>query len=146
MEGKIRFTDKTNKNFQSTLKTRVDSYFSDKNISSKANGFMHFKSILYLGILLGLYFTLLFANLGTAGTFLVFTLIGLSIAMVGINVCHDAIHGAYSDKKWVNKLMSMPFNLIGASVYMWKIMHNMVHHTCILILKDMMKTLRLYQF
>jgi linoleoyl-CoA desaturase len=46
-----------------------------------------------------------------------------------MNIGHDAIHGAYSKRKWVNDLLSHTFSINGASVYMWKRMHNVAHHT-----------------
>lgn len=55
--------------------------------------------------------------------------LGMFSAFVGFNVCHDAIHGALSGKKKVNKLFGFIFNLIGANPYVWSITHNIVHHT-----------------
>lgn len=54
---------------------------------------------------------------------------GLGMAGVGMGVMHDGIHGSYSKKKKVNKLMGLTFNLIGANATVWKIQHNVLHHT-----------------
>jgi linoleoyl-CoA desaturase len=127
MAERIRFVDEVNK--EATLKKRVDDYFSTNKISPKANGFMIFKTTVYLIMFIGLYALILLNNYNMLTTMILFGFLGLAIAFVGINICHDAIHGAYSNKKWVNKVMSMPFNIVGASEYMWSIMHNIVHHT-----------------
>lgn len=56
-------------------------------------------------------------------------LLGICSALIGFNICHDAIHGSFSANTNVNKIFSFVFNLIGASPYVWNITHNVVHHT-----------------
>lgn len=51
------------------------------------------------------------------------------MTLIGFNICHDALHGSYSDRKWVNTTLGWFFNLIGANVYIWKLTHNQIHHT-----------------
>jgi linoleoyl-CoA desaturase len=51
------------------------------------------------------------------------------MAGIGFAVAHDALHGAYSDNPRVNQLIGYTFDLIGANGYMWKITHNVIHHT-----------------
>jgi linoleoyl-CoA desaturase len=127
--AKIRFVNPAEQDFHSTLKKRVEEYFIRNNISIKANGFMYFKTVFYLGTLIGLYVALLTGGFHIAVNFVLFALVGLFTAFIGVNICHDSIHGAYSRHKGVNKTMSVFFNLVGASDYMWSIMHNIVHHT-----------------
>ncbi len=54
---------------------------------------------------------------------------GLGMAGIGFCVSHDALHGAYSSRNWVNRLTGLSFDLIGANGYIWKITHNIIHHT-----------------
>ncbi|TXD77060.1 acyl-CoA desaturase [Algoriphagus ratkowskyi] len=54
---------------------------------------------------------------------------GLGMAGVGMGVMHDALHGSYSKNKKVNKYVGYSMNLIGASANVWKIQHNVLHHT-----------------
>lgn len=54
---------------------------------------------------------------------------GLGLAGIGFSVSHDALHGAYSSKPWLNRLLGLSFDLCGANGYMWKITHNVIHHT-----------------
>lgn len=54
---------------------------------------------------------------------------GLGMAGIGMGVMHDANHGSYSRKRKVNELLGKTMNLIGANAYVWKIQHNMLHHT-----------------
>lgn len=42
---------------------------------------------------------------------------------------HDASHGAYSKKSWVNTWLGRTLNLVGGSNFMWKTKHVVLHHT-----------------
>jgi linoleoyl-CoA desaturase len=46
-----------------------------------------------------------------------------------MGVMHDAAHGAYSRRQWVNDLLAGSLYLLGSNVLNWKIQHNMLHHT-----------------
>ena len=61
--------------------------------------------------------------------FLLYILSGLGMAGIGMSVMHDAIHGSYSKSKKINTLLGYTFNLIGANARIWKIQHNILHHT-----------------
>lgn len=54
---------------------------------------------------------------------------GFFTALIGLNIAHDAIHGAYSARPKVNKYLGLLFNLVGANDYLWNITHNIIHHT-----------------
>ncbi|MDP2343910.1 MAG: acyl-CoA desaturase [Deltaproteobacteria bacterium] len=56
-------------------------------------------------------------------------LTGAGLAGIGFNVGHDAIHGAISSHKWLNKVMGWSFDLMGAGSYAWVASHNFAHHT-----------------
>ena len=56
-------------------------------------------------------------------------LLGLAMAAIGFNVQHDGGHDAYSEHKWVNKLMAGTLDLLGGSSYVWDWKHNSIHHT-----------------
>lgn len=58
-----------------------------------------------------------------------YILSGLGMAGIGMGVMHDAIHGAYSKNAKVNKLMGYTINLIGANDKVWKLQHNVLHHS-----------------
>jgi fatty acid desaturase len=58
-----------------------------------------------------------------------FILSGFGMAGIGMGVMHDAIHGSYSKNKIVNKLMGYTINLIGANDKVWKLQHNVLHHS-----------------
>jgi linoleoyl-CoA desaturase len=56
-------------------------------------------------------------------------LLGLFTAMIGFNVMHDGAHGSFSKYKIVNSLAGFSLNLLGGSSIMWKMKHNIIHHT-----------------
>lgn len=58
-----------------------------------------------------------------------FILSGLGMAGVGMGVMHDAIHGSYSKSDRVNKLMGHTLNLVGADNEVWRLQHNVLHHS-----------------
>ncbi len=58
-----------------------------------------------------------------------FILSGLGMAGIGMGVMHDAIHGAYAKNKFVNKIMGYTINLIGANNEVWRLQHNVLHHS-----------------
>lgn len=55
--------------------------------------------------------------------------LGLAIAAIGMSVMHDANHGAYSRRPWVNKLVGWSLDVLGCSSFVWRTKHNAVHHT-----------------
>ena len=117
------------KDFSTALHKNVNQYFKDKNTSKYANGAMIFKSIFHLSCWIGSYFLIILGGFDAATTYVLWAILGFFIAMVSVNIGHDAIHGAYSKNKTVNQLLSHTFNINGASAYMWKKMHNVAHHT-----------------
>jgi len=125
---KITF-QKDNRDFHKTVNQRVTDYFNTNNKSDKGNAFMYFKTFFYMSTLLVAYFGLIFGGFDLWINNLLWIVFGLSSMFIAVNCGHDAIHGAYSHKKWVNKLMSNSFNLLGANAYVWSIAHNILHHT-----------------
>ena len=55
--------------------------------------------------------------------------LGLTVVAVGFNVMHDASHEAYSERRFVNRLMAKSLDLVGGSSYFWHWKHNVFHHT-----------------
>lgn len=68
--------------------------------------------------------------ISTAGIlFMLYIISGLGMAGIGMGIMHDAIHGSYSANKYVNKYLGYSMNLIGANSTVWRIQHNVLHHT-----------------
>ncbi len=115
--------------FVRDVKAGVAAYFETSRRSSKGNWTMWMKTLLLLGVVVGSYVAIMsnrFSPLAMLGLAVV---LGIGIAGVGFGVSHDALHGAYSDNPTVNYLLGLSFDLLGANSYIWKITHNVIHHT-----------------
>ncbi len=125
----LKFVNINKSSFHAEVRRRVDAYFRDQKISPHANRAMWFKAFFFLGGYVLLY-VLLMSNQFGLWTMLGMAIgLGLFAAFIGFNVSHDALHGAFSDRPWVNRLLGDTFYLLGANPYVWKISHNVVHHT-----------------
>jgi linoleoyl-CoA desaturase len=115
--------------FGDEVKRRVADYFQQNHLSDKANAAMVAKTITLFALTFGCYGLILsnrfdpWAMLGLA------IVMGVGVAGLGFSVAHDALHGAYSKHPAVNRALGFTFDLLGANGYMWKITHNVIHHT-----------------
>lgn len=129
MRRKIKFLNTKGPDFFKTLRRRVDDYFSENKLSKHANVTMVIKTITMLGLYFIPYF-LLFTNVFTFfPSLLLFMLMGIGMAGIGVSVMHDANHGAYSSNNKINKILGYTLNMVGATVYIWKLQHNIKHHS-----------------
>lgn len=125
-----RFDRKSNAEFYKTLRERVNNYFTDNNISRNANFAMVFKTLVLIAMYFVPYFVLLSGSVTATWPFLSLWLImGLGAAGIGFSVMHDANHGAYSTNKLVNNALGNLMNVLGANSSIWKLQHNVLHHS-----------------
>ncbi len=115
-------------NFSRALSQKIDAYFKEKGISRRANAMMVTKTLLGLGLWAGSYLYLINADLSTAGVIAVYVLHGYAQLHMGLNIGHDAVHGAYVRSRRLNRVLGCAFDLVGLSSYMWRLMHNDAHH------------------
>jgi linoleoyl-CoA desaturase len=115
--------------FHIELRRRVDQYFTASGRRPRDCPAMYLKTVVVFCWLGASYVALVFwaANWLTALPLAI--VLGLSMAAVGFNVQHDGGHQAYSNRRWVNKLMAMSLDLLGGSSYVWDKKHNSVHHS-----------------
>lgn len=124
----IRF-ERDKSQFMSSLKKNVNDYFKEKGISTKGNWKMVVKS----GVMLSLYLTpfILMLTVPMAG-WMIFPLaiiMGIGMAGTGMSVMHDAVHGSFSKKGWLNEIFGSTIFLLGTTMFNWKVQHNILHHT-----------------
>lgn len=125
---KLTFSNK-NQIFYQTLKTEIEKYFSQRKVKKTGNWKLFLKSGVLLPSTFIIYFFILDFNLGFLGIILLSALLGLVLALIGFNVMHDACHGSFSSKRWVNKLFGFSIYMLGGNGFMWKQKHNVIHHT-----------------
>ncbi|MFN0031329.1 MAG: fatty acid desaturase family protein [Flavobacteriales bacterium] len=125
----LRFKAGKDLEFFSTLRSRVDAYFTESKISPHANPGMVLKSIVLIaGYILPFAFMLAFQP-PVLVCIALWLLMGLALAGIGMSVMHDANHGAYSGNERTNRNIGYILNLLGGSSFNWKIQHNLLHHT-----------------
>ncbi len=125
----LRFSRAGKESFNKIVSARVRAYFEQNNITTKANAVMVIKTIIMTLIYVGPLLTMLIADTGVILTQVLFLVMGMGMAGVGMSVMHDANHGAYSRYNWVNKLIGSSIYFISGNVTTWKVQHNIMHHT-----------------
>lgn len=136
---KVTFNNKSN-SFYTSVKASVDQYFATHHLKKTGNWKLYAKTgilvpgaiLLYIGLMLFFrrsaplsHFSLLPVITGISCC----VLLGLVLASTGFNVMHDACHGSYSTRGWVNNLMGLSLNALGGNAFIWKFKHNIIHHT-----------------
>lgn len=125
----IKFTSQQGSAFAEDLKKGINQYF-ESGKSKYGDRLMAFKTVFVLLLYclpIILLNTGLFTGVGTV--FILYILSGFGMAGIGMNIMHDALHGSYSKRTKVNRIMGNTINLIGANASIWKIQHNVLHHT-----------------
>lgn len=129
LKPSVQFVNQQQSDFFNTLRNRVNLYFTENNITRYGNREAVVKAIILLGSYLGAFAAVLLLDV-SAWLLLPFAvLMGISMAGIGMAVMHDALHGSYSRNTTVNKLLGQSLNFLGGSTVVWKIQHNVLHHT-----------------
>lgn len=126
---KFRAKNKTQEEFARTLSKRVRLYFKDNSKNTFGGIPIFIKSLVMLALYitpLVLLFSMSIHPLIALGMMI---LMGIGMAGIGMGVMHDAAHGTFSKNKGLNKLMANSIFLFGTSLIIWKIQHNVLHHT-----------------
>jgi linoleoyl-CoA desaturase len=127
VSSKLKFSGSDR--FIRELRRRVDAYFELTGRRRRDCPQMYFKTATILAWFFGAYFLLLFAASSWWTILPLAVVLGLGMAAIGFNIQHDGGHKAYSERPWVNKVMSLSLDLIGGSSYLWDWKHNSLHHT-----------------
>ncbi len=126
---RVIFESSTAAPFVAVLRERVAEYFRARHLSDKANAVMVARTVSMLTLTLVPYLLILFGGLPKLAMLGLAVVMGVGLAGIGFGVSHDALHGAYSKSPLVNRLIGYTFDLCGANGYMWRITHNVIHHT-----------------
>jgi len=123
------FAKQDNLKFFRTLNSRVNSYFKENNIEKTGNWKIHLKTVILFTVFLVPYFLILTLDMPFWAHLLLTIVMGIGMAGIGMNVMHDANHGSYSNKSWVNKFMGGTIYVLAGNVHNWQVQHNVLHHT-----------------
>lgn len=126
--SKVSFNN-SNPLFYTSLKASVNRYFSSTEKRKTGNIQLYTKTIVLILSAMTLYGALLFLRMPWLPVTVCSLILGFILASIGFNVMHDANHGSYSSRKWVNEVMGLTLNALGGNNFIWKQKHNIVHHT-----------------
>jgi len=129
MEKKILFS-KDEGEFNIKLNKKVKNTISNKDLLN-AKILLYFKLFFYLSIFISAIILMYLNPYGNNYPYLLcnYILIGASGTFLAFNSAHDACHGAFGKKKWLNSLIyHFIFNMQGISARLWKIRHLDSHH------------------
>lgn len=128
MGYKVTFNNK-NKIFFNALKTEVDAYFERNSIKKTGNWKLYLKTMILIPSAIGIYSLLMFVQMPALLSIFLWFGFGLNMAAIGFNIMHDACHGSFSTKGWVNEIFGWTNNFLGGNAFLWKLKHNIIHHT-----------------
>jgi linoleoyl-CoA desaturase len=115
--------------FFKLLKEEVDQYFAGRNLDPAGNRRLYWKGGLQLLFAALLYTVLVFFTPAYYVSIPLCILLGLNLAVIGFNIMHEGGHQSFSRHSWINKVSSYSLNVLGGTIYYWKIKHNVNHHT-----------------
>ena len=126
----IRFKNPNQALFVKTLRKRVDDYFKENDISRTGGFSLKVKAAFMFALYFVPYFLMVFSVVTNIWVLWAMAfLMALGMAGLGFCVMHDANHGVFSRKKWLNNAMGYSLNFLGGNVNNWKAQHNILHHS-----------------
>jgi linoleoyl-CoA desaturase len=128
MQYKVSFNN-SNRVFFNSLRLAVDEYFERNKLRKTGNYKLYIKTTVLIVTTMVLYFGVLFLPVPAWAGILMSAAFGMCMAFIGFNIMHDANHGSFSSRKWVNEVFGLTLNFIGGNAFLWKLKHNIVHHT-----------------
>ncbi len=124
---KVRFAPRGA--FSRELERRVDAYFDETGLRRRDLPAMYVKAAVILAWFWGSWAALVFGAHTLWQATLAAISLGCAIAGVGMNIQHDANHGALSSSTRVNHALRLTLDLMGVNSFIWRQKHNILHHT-----------------
>jgi len=127
---RLKFSRNADSEFVATLKTRVSAYFQERQIGRHGNANMVVKTIALLLIYLVPLGLIITATVSYPAALLVmWVMMAAGMIGIGMSIMHDANHGSYSSHPKVNRALGYLINIVGGSAIVWRIQHNVLHHS-----------------
>ncbi|MFZ4262105.1 fatty acid desaturase family protein [Sphingobacterium sp. HJSM2_6] len=115
--------------FSKALKLKINNYFQKDQINKTGSRRLMLKAIILLSSLALIYSILLFIQPHWIFNLILCVILGVNLAAIGFNIMHDAGHNSFSENKKLNTILSYSLNLLGGNIFLWKLKHNIAHHT-----------------
>ena len=117
--------------FPKVLRRRLEAFFSEGNISPKADLAMWVKIAVGLAVLAGSWIAIYTLKPDSWRFVGLYLLNAIAQTFLLLNIAHDSNHNAISSVRSVNKGLNYVFDVCGINSYMWRILHHRGHHSCI---------------
>ncbi len=115
--------------FLQEVRAAVGKHFADSGRRSTGDWWMVGKTICVLMLTFTPYFLIMSGGFSGPISLGLAAIVGLGVAGIGFGVAHDALHGSYSANPRLNQVVGWSMDLAGGSSYLWKLTHNIIHHT-----------------
>jgi len=124
-----RLTFNGDNSFHRELRRRVDAEFKRSGTRQRDSAQMYLKTAAILATFALAYVALVFFAVTWWQALPLALVLGTAMAGIGFNIMHDGGHQAYSERRWINRLMALALDLVGGSSYIWQWKHARFHHT-----------------
>jgi linoleoyl-CoA desaturase len=116
-------------NFQNELRKRVMLYFEEKKKATTGNWQLYSKAIVLIVAHIAFYSLAVFSHTSVWLSLFYCVMVAALTAGIGFNIMHDGAHGSFSKSKTLNEVAAFSLNVLGGNDFMWKLKHNVMHHT-----------------
>ncbi len=124
----MKVTFQKESEFTKELKSEVKLYLTKDAHGKFADAFVWTKATFLISVCTALYLSILFAPVDFITRTLLVAFFAFSTLILGLNVMHEAAHGNYSSKPWINRLLALTFDIFGISSDLYLIKHTQFHH------------------
>lgn len=125
---RVKFGKYEKDDFFPVVKRRVEAHFKERGIPHTGTPRLYVKAAVLTFIYFAIYFAIMSNQFQLLGLVILYGLMGMTKGIVGFNLIHDALHGAFSSSKKLNRIIGYWFDINGTSSFIWKISHNIHHH------------------
>lgn len=124
--SKIVFTNGKDAAVFQAIKQRV--HATVRELEPRRKALITFKALSFPLLYIGAYtVALVFGNRPYILP-LAYSLMGVTLVIIFLNLIHEAVHGTLFRQKWINGLYVHFFDVMGANSYVWKVRHTRLHH------------------
>ncbi|HSB88274.1 MAG TPA: acyl-CoA desaturase [Ilumatobacteraceae bacterium] len=95
---------------------------------TKARRRLHGKALGIVALVSASYWALVVADLALVVRIVAACGLVIGLIAVGTGIMHDANHGSFSRRRWLNRLVAYTSDALGASSWLWRFQHNSLHH------------------
>jgi linoleoyl-CoA desaturase len=122
--------------FPTVLRQRMNGYFRVAGIPKTGTSLMTGKIVGGLAAAVITYSSLYWIPMNGGEFLLIYVLFGLTQLYLMLNIAHDSNHYSITGNRPVGKLLSRILDAVGINSYIWRLLHNVGHHSHINVVGD----------